>query len=735
MKRIIALSLTVFIMCSFFTACASSNTIPDPDVQKPDISSATAYTDIQSSEFVSCAKSGDLSLSFQPNTTQLKIENSKDGSVWYSNPQDASEDINATQLVKMRMMSVLDLEYVNTVSKKRTSISTYTSNVRSGKYEILTLENGVVFKYPITEVGKAVYLAVCLENGNMLTSFWYEDLKEKPQNVEIVSISALPYFVRGSMSDDGYLFLPDGSGATVDFSKVVYSGNPYSRNIYGYEPTLIDSNYYLNVNKTSVYLPVYGARVNGSAVMAICENGAEYGFLTAEACGQSSSYARVYVNYKLLNSIEYSVGNYDTELFDKVASSVDCITTRYSFLSGKEADYSGMARAYRAYLLNGSELKDTSLGFYTDIYASVIKKVSTVGVPHNKTVSLTDEAQLEKILEKLTAEGVEGITVRYRDWNSDDIKGTRVTSASAASGISIKKINKIENAKVYPSLLRLHTYSNGSYLDRLLNASKSITQLPFSWKGYSLSNLNETSDAEYRISVDWFETNSKKLFDKLKNDGIRNIALGDVSNSLYCDFKGEGFKRDKTKTAMIEFIKKNAEAFESVMLDSANAYAAVYADVIYNAPTYHSSHDILSKSVPFYTMVMSGIADCVAPAYNNGDDDKTVLRAVAAGAGFCVTWIAADTTELVGTGLSSLSNVNFSQSFDETLSAYKKINNVYSKVNGSRIYSHNYVADNVSVTEYENGLKVYVNFGKEDFVLEDGTKIPSEDFIAWEGKK
>lgn len=735
MKRIVALGLIIFIISAFFTACASDENNVAPEVQRIDISSASAYTDIQNDEFVRCAESGNLSLCFQPSTTQLKVENSEDGSVWYSNPQDASEDINATQLVKMRMMSVLDLEYVNTVSKKRTNINTYTSNVRSGKYEISTLENGVVFKYPITEVGKAIYLVVYLENGNLLTSFWYEDLEEGPENVEIVSIAALPYFVRGSMKDDGYLFLPDGSGATVDFSKVVYSGNAYSRNIYGYEPTLIDSDYYLNVNKTSVYLPVYGARVNGSAVMAICENGAEYGILTAEACGQTSSYARVYVNYKLLNSIEYKVGNYNTELFDKVASSVDCVTTRYSFLTGEEADYSGMARAYRNYLLNGSELKDTSLGFYTDIYASVIKKVSTVGIPHNKTVSLTDDSQLEKIIEKLKAEGVEDITVRYRDWNADDIKGNRVTSADAASGISLKKINENKDAKIYPALLRLHTYSNGSYLDRLFNASKSITQLPFSWKGYSLSNLNETSNGEYRVSVDWFKTNSEELFLKLKNDNIRNIALGDVSNSLYCDFKDEGFKRDKTKAVMGELIKKNAEAFDSVMLDSANAYAAVYADVIYNAPTYHSSHDILSRSVPFYTMVMNGIADCVAPAYNNGEDDKALLRAVASGAGFCVTWIAADTTELVGTGLSHLSNVNFSQTVDETLSIYKKINSVYSKINGSRIYSHNYVADNVSVTEYENGLRIYVNFGKEDFLLEDGTKIPSEDFIAREGEQ
>ena len=732
MKRIFTLILTVCLTVTSLTACSSKDNKPDNTVKADNMSQSIPYTDIKNNEYVLCAESGSIRLSFQPSTTQLKVENLADGSVWYSNPQNASEDINASQLVKMRMMSVLDIEYVNTSTKKRTAINTYTSNVKSGKYEIFTTENGVIFKYNVLEVGKTVFLSVYLQQENLLTKFWYEESKEKQENIEISSVSILPYFMRGSMYDEGYLFLPDGSGATVEFSNVVYSGNPYSRNIYGYEPTLITSDYYLDVNKNSVNLPVYGAKVNGSAMMAICEDGAEYGVLTAEACGQTSSYARAYVKYQLLSSIEYKIGNHTTELFDKANSSLKEITSRYIFLNGEDADYSGMARAYRNYLSKGTELKNTSSSLYTDIYASVIKRVSTVGIPHNKTVSLTDEEQLKSIIEKLQNDGVEDITVRYRSWNQDEIKGSKINNAS---GISSKKLSNIKNAKIYPSLLRLHSYSNGSYLDRLLNASKSITQLPFSWKEYSLSNLNETNNSEYRVSIDWFNKNSDTLIKKLKAKDIKNIALGDVANSLYCDFKDDGFKRDKTKLAMSDFIKKTNESFESVMLDSANAYAAVFADVIYNAPIDHSNHDILSKSVPFYSMVMSGIADCVAPPYNSGEDDEILLRTIASGAGFCVTWMWEETTELVGTDLSSISNVNFQETVDDTLKLYKRVNNVYSKVKGSRIYSHEYIYENVSVTEYENGLKIYVNFGDEPFMLEEGTQIPAKDFIAKEGKQ
>ena len=738
MKRIIALLLTIVIALTFLTSCSSTTEInSEKEAENSLIQSSKPFTDIKLNDYVECGKSDNLTLKFMPSTNQLMIENSLDGSVWLSNPQNPSEDVNAGKLDQMKMMSVLELEYANLSSKKRTGINIYTSNIKSGKYEIFTIQNGVVFKYNVTEVGKTLFLAAYLENGNFISEFWYTDSEDKKEDVAISAISVLPYFVRGSMQDEGYLFIPDGSGAIIDFSDIHYSGSEYQRNIFGYEPTAITSDYYLDVMERSICLPVYGAAVNGSAVMAICEDGAEYGVLSAEACGQSSSYARVYTKYTLLNSVQYNVGNYYTELFDQTDFAPNSIKTRYLFLSGENADYSGMARAYRNYILNENdlELKEVSNGLYADVYASIIKRVSTMGIPHNRTINLTDKDQLENMIKRLNSEGINDITVRYQMWNSDELKGSKIKTSSAASGISLKKIADIKGAKVYPALLNMQSYSNGGYFDSLINASKSITQLPFSWKAYTLSNLNSTKNTEYRVSLEWFNKNAPKLIEKLDDKGLKNIAFGDVSNSLYCDYKGEGYKRDKTMKAMSEMLSCANKKFDSVMLDSANAYAVPFADVIYNSPVDNSNHDIFSRSVPFYTIAISGIAQCVAPSYNGGGEDKMILNTVAAGAGFCVSWMSEKATELIGTELNNLSNVNFNDTFEDTLVIYKRINEVYSKVNGSCIYSHKYINDNVSVTEYENGLRIYVNFGKSDFVLDDGTLVSAENFIAKEGEQ
>lgn len=64
---------------------------------------------------------------------------------------------------------------------------------------------------------------------------------------------------------------------------------------------------------------------------------------------------------------------------------------------------------------------------------------------------------------------------------------------------------------------------------------------------------------------------------------------------------------------MAGLVQTASEHMDSLMLDAANAYAGVYADVIYSAPVCHSGQDILDESVPFYTLVFSGLAECVAP--------------------------------------------------------------------------------------------------------------------------
>lgn len=737
MKKLITAFFCVLISVCILGGCNGENP-PTADVKHPELKKQTSYTKLETEEYILCAESDDLKLFFQPSTTHFKVENINDASVWYSNPQNAESDTYAKKLVQMQMMSTLVVEYINIGTQKTTELNLYTAAVRSKKYNISLITNGVCFEYAVSEIGKSVFLAVTLEDGYINTDVWFEDFGEKKSDIYISAISIAPYFVSGALEDEGYLFLPDGSGALVSFNNNYATQDSYSRPIYGEEPTNVTADYYLQASEHAIRIPVYGVRRNGSAMMAVVTNGAQMGTLKANSCCQQSSYANAYVSYRFLNSIEFDVGNYSTVIYDESEIAFDKITTRYYFLSGDNANYSGMARKYRDYLQKEYNLQNNTVSnaFYADIYGGVIKRVSTLGVPHNKLVPLTTTAQLDEIVQWLNENGVNNISVRYRSWNTDELKGNRVNSASHSQKLSINKIAKIKNAQIYPAVLQLQSYSNGGFFDSLANSAYSISGLPFQMNGYSKANLQETDEKTYWTAATKLQNNVTKLLDGIKKWDISNLALGDIGSKLYCDFRDDGYRRSESLNLMLSLLEKSSENFDSLMLDAANNYAAVYADVIYNTPITHSNQDILEQSVPFYSMVFSGITDCVAPAYNSdAASDDLLLYAAGSGTYLCASWMYEDVSSVLTTSLNHLTNVNFTATRDEAIKLYNKLSSVYESAYGSVIYSHAYLTDTITVTTYENGTKVYVNFSDSEYAVSNNLMVGAKSFIVVKGDK
>ncbi len=737
MKRII-----VFIVaaCLAVTACGCSGSSGGNDSNKKTQIAATAYTDTKSTEYVRCADNGPLRLSFCPATTHFCIENTDDGSLWYSSPQDLSGE-TASKLVQMKMQASLIIDYTDTAAKKTGNINTYTGSVRSGDYSIELIDNGVRFIYHLSEIDAYIPFEVYLENGELVTKIDTDNIDIGKDNLKITDISVAPYFLRGRAADNGYLFLADGSGALIRFKNDVKSTAVYSRPIYGSEPTVSDSDNYLSTDEEAVHMPVWGAAVNGSAVVAIGDSGEALGTLNAAACGQLSSYANVYTSYRLLSSVMYNLGNYETEIYDKTEKSAGVISTRYIFLSGDAADYNGMAEAYRGFLVKKYGLKESNYnkGAYLDIYGSAVKTVSVMGVPHKKAVSLTTYGQMKEMLGALRSDGIESIAVRLRNWNNDELFGKKVNSVSPCGSVISKKellsFNNDKNTRLYPAVMNIQTYSGGTYLGHMAGAAYSITGLPYSWHNYSVSTLNDSGKAYYRITLGKFDKVFSKLLESSGKAGFKRLAFGDMASSLYCDFKDGGYRRTDSADIMAKALEKAEKQTDSLMLDSANAYAAVYAGIIYSAPVCHSGQDILDESVPFYSAVLSGIAECVAsPMNSTNSGDKAELYAAAFGTGICYSWIYEKADALQGTELSGLTGVNFESSYKTVTEKFLRFKELAEKTEGSRMVRHTYISESLSVTEYSNGAAVYVNFGEGSVTLSDGTVLAGESFAVETGK-
>ena len=103
--------------------------------------------------------------------------------------------------------------------------------------------------------------------------------------------------------------------------------------------------------------------------------------------------------------------------------------------------------------------------------------------------------------------------------------------------------------------------------------------------------------------------------------------------------------------------------------------------------------------------------------------DENACCHVAAGAGFSEVldgFMDMSDEEILVKGINdSLIHVDFMVGSDD-LALYSRL---YTATEGSALHAHSVVADGVTVSTYENGAAVYINFNEQETTLPDGTRL------------
>lgn len=728
-KRIFSVFAAVMLIPAFlFIGCSQKGAVE----QKGMLSGNESGVQLEKSdEYTECAANSFLSLWVNGKTGIFYVENHKDGNRWYSSPVNAREDGYANRPVQNQMLSNLLISYKD-IETGETSIA---NTAIDADISICYANNNVRFVCYFGDIKATVTLELTLKDDFLEANVDAGQMKLESKNVKITEISLLPYFCSGSETDEGYLVLGDGSGALVNFRNGKQLCESYKRRIYGEEPTDETREFALLTQNEGVRMPVCGVKRGDSAMLVIGEDGAENGFLNANPNYKFSSYANAYMSYKLLESMDYAVGSLDSTIYDKKGLSVSLIKQKYCFLSGDDANYSGMAREYGEYLrecFGKEERTGSAAQLYVDIYAAVAKEVSHLGVITNDIVPITTASQAREIFDDLSKSGVSA-SGRYLSWNTSELKqkpvsGIRIPS-KLQKGFSVKQL--CEEYNILPAVSNTQIYSGGSFLSNITSASFSLMGLPYKWNGHSLSTLNENKESYYRLSADKLLKSGMILADAYSKRGFKGAAFADIGNMLYTDYRGSHKYRGDIMEIELEILKRTAESAETLALSSPNAYAAGYADIIFDTPLNHSGNNLLDESIPFYSIAASRISECVAPAFNNNNIGKDVkLYSVSFGCAPCYSWIYENASVLIGTSLSKLSNVNYRTTSEEAKEDYARYQNIIKGSNGGKIYSHRYIDPLLTETVYENGLKVYVNFSGQLRQLDGGISIAAKSYEA-----
>lgn len=362
------------------------------------------------------------------------------------------------------------------------------------------------------------------------------------------SVTPFEYFGCGDMTEEGYIFYPDGSGAVVDFydfyndSKITTL--KFTNQVYGtdYCYSSITQKHReqitmpvfglvneVNANKTTS--DMYGVNTVKNGFFAIIEEGASLANLTYESGGSTHKYANVYASYTPRPSDTYdlsdtiTVGGLGEYIIVSDSQYTGSYITRYvmltdskvgdiAFGSGKyyASTYSGMAAYYRNHLkgtgvLEALEFVNEDLPLYIEAFGSMEIVTRVLTFPVTKKIPLTTFENVAEMFEQFS-NSIEHIKAK-----ADEARANAAEEVD--EGV---KENYLEDA---------------ARLDELATRVQNITNINFKLTGFSNGGMYYT----YPTKVRWERVcGGKGGFVDLVNTAKDESAAEGINFGVYPEF-------------------------------------------------------------------------------------------------------------------------------------------------------------------------------------------------------
>lgn len=679
------------------------------------------------------------------------IRQNTDGYIWYSTPNDVLQDTSTKGKARNEMRSQLTAEVLfrsddNTLNTAST-INSQVECVLSAGVDVEKIPGGIRVVYLFSEKKFRIPVEYVIEEDHFIARVDVANIDEGDE-CYLLNIDLLPTFGAGNRKTDGYMLIPDGCGAVVNFNNNVQPLEPYEALVYGEE--LAQPALQAQPNRETVRMPVFGLVREEHALMGIITEGDGAASITAltgsDTCGYNTVSSRV--NLRMLTTIEsfYSKGGVSTlSRTTQTRFGSDCYEVEYHFLTGEEASYTGMAEHYRRYLVEEKGLTKRlgTPAMNLNVYGAADTQAFFLGIPYTKKEKLTTFAQAVEMLEGLREKGIDRFAVRYIGWQNNGIRNAKIPGKAAPlralggkAGFEELEAYLAENGdSLYPEadLLTFTKSGNGVRYNRdAIKTSADIVALQHEFlPSVFTTRVGEQpytflSPTRLGTVIDAYLPSHRELTDA--------IGLGTITKHLYSSFSTkDGLFRSEAAGLFEAALRKASESGLSMAGESANAYALPYIDRVFSAPVYSSGHDIFDYDVPFYQMVLHGYVNTtVEPARQSFSSEINFLKAVETGSELLYSAMAAPASVLTGTSFSGLYSSTWTLWAEEAADRYRMYMPLLSRIYDREIVGHERPAEQVTCTLFEGGIRVYVNYGDEAVTV-DGVTVPGHELCGREG--
>ncbi|MFB5065709.1 MAG: DUF5696 domain-containing protein [Candidatus Wallacebacter cryptica] len=569
------------------------------------------------------------------------------------------------------------------------------------------------------------------------------------RTIPIQKIAVLEYFGSANLASEGYMLVPDGCGALIYLNNGRINESAFGpiggEYIYGYDHALDPASSRM-VYPESMRLPVFGMVQDDQAFFAIIEEGEALGAVRADIAGKIHDYNRVYAEFTttpvgVVSREEVgAVWRFQEEIYQ------GDFVIRYSFLAGDDANYAGMARLYRQYLIDKYQLEARPvldhIPFYLELVGAIDKRKPIMGVARDVIVPLTTVKEAQTIIEDLTAAGINSIAVKYSGWLAGGLKHdfpikakTEKVVGTAQELQELAAYLKARGGKLYPSVGLLNVYRNTAFngFSARKHAAVRVNQLPADVSYYNLDLYTRGDVSHTAISPRMLDTFVDQFLANYEKYQLDSLSVFDIAREVNSDFRENALvnRVESQKTIVRQLEKIQDKEFE-LMVDYGNAYAIPYATTILNLPTSSSQRNITDVDLPFYQMVIRGLIDYAGSPINlSGSYRQALLTAVETGSYPYFIGSFAPSSEVKNTKYASLYALHYQDWLEEAAEIYQELNALLREVQGQGISAWQVVAGNVHQTTFENGLSVIVNYNLEPVTV-NGMVIPGQDYAVVE---
>ena len=542
-----------------------------------------------------------------------------------------------------------------------------------------------------------------------------------------VRVDILPYFHAADNKDNGYMFVPDGSGSLIYLNNNKYTVNTYEKRLFEVDNTLAPDEMIATYQES--VLPVFALSGKNSGFYATIDSGYEEAGIAASVAGNTSYYNNVYPFFDLLShgTISYSSTAASSNVLIMTERFTACkFSVSYHFIDGGTT-YAQIATDYRRYLQDTgflpAEAKSDNTELNVEIIASAYVQKRFLGIPYTSLVAMTDYDETVKILKELDGIKTE---VNFVNAMSGGILQSNTTDFKPLSVLG----SKSEREELAEKAGRLTFSYNAQYAADIKNShtAKRLDRSNARKYNYDLVGRNVLKTNSLKIlSPLYFPTYAEDAKESLDDNGIKSINLQDIAYELCSDFKvGAQIDRYWARRKVQQYLSKISKD-RYVTANIGSIYSFNYIDKILEIPVTHTGYKIEDKAVPFYQIVISGLIPYGTASVNCADEGRVqFLKTVEVGGQLQYTWYY-EKPENLTYSRENYYGMSYADSIEDAKAQMKLYKPLYQKIAGKAITDHCYLEDKVSKTVYENGITVYVNYSEADKKV-DGVTVKALDF-------